>query len=113
MVEVEQHVYMLCMYVCVITVRIFPVITHSRMHKDIDTSDNRDRLNSDRHVLVQAAVTTQLCHHTWKHMYSVKAPAGEEYRTCLKQLKTAKTCEERDHALITTRAQQIKADPFF
>ena len=37
---------------------------HSRIHKDVDTSDNRDRLNSQRHVLVQAAVTTQLCHHT-------------------------------------------------
>ena len=31
-----------------------------------NTSDNRDRLNSEsqRLVLVQAAVTTQLCHHT-------------------------------------------------
>ena len=40
------------------------VLLHTGIHKDIDTSDNRDRLNSQRHVLVQAAVTTQLCHHT-------------------------------------------------
>ena len=40
------------------------VLLHTGIHKDIDTFDNRDRLNSQRHVLVQAAVTTQLCHHT-------------------------------------------------
>ena len=34
-----------------------------RIHKDADASDNRDRLNSRRHVLVQVAVTTQLCYH--------------------------------------------------
>ena len=46
------------MYVCMY------VGIHSRIHKDIDTSDNRDRLNSQRYALVQAVVTTQLCHHT-------------------------------------------------
>ena len=37
---------------------------HSRIHKDIGTSDDLDRPNAPRHVLVRAAVTTQLCHHT-------------------------------------------------
>ena len=27
---------------------------HSRIHKDVDASDKRDRLNPQRHVLVQA-----------------------------------------------------------
>ena len=39
-------------------------LVYSRVRKDVDTSDNRERLNSQRHVLVQAAVTTRLCHHT-------------------------------------------------
>ena len=33
-------------------------------------------------------------------MYSVKAPAGEDYRIRLKELETAKTCDERQRALI-------------
>ena len=40
------------------------VYLHSRVHEDIDTSNNRDRLNSQRHMLVQATVTTQLRYHT-------------------------------------------------
>ena len=36
--------------------------SESRIHEDIDTS--RGRLTPRRHVLVQAVVTTQLCHHT-------------------------------------------------
>ena len=152
---------------------------HSRIHKDIDTSDDRDRLNSQRHVLVQAAVTTQLCHHTChlpqrqrkgnqtshlgrgtnnprnqsdcnisprsttsrrqdglnsrcnttanssrpkrcatmpagktdpmgaRVLYSEKAPAGGENRPrmCLKELETARTCDQAERALIKTRAQ--------
>ena len=38
-------------------------------------------------------------------MYSVKAPAGDEYRMCLIELETAKTCDERERALIRTWAQ--------
>ena len=38
-------------------------------------------------------------------MYSVNAPEGEEQRTCLKEVETAKTCVERERALIKTRAQ--------
>ena len=38
------------MYVCMIT---------SRIRKEIGTSASRDRLNPQRHVLVQAAVTTR------------------------------------------------------
>ena len=34
------------------------------MYDYADASDNRDRLNSRRHGLVQAAVTTERCHHT-------------------------------------------------
>ena len=37
-------------------------------------------------------------------MYSVTSPAWEEYRMCLKQLDTARTCDERQRALVTTRA---------
>ena len=35
-----------------------------------------DRLNSQRHVLVQAAVTTQLCHHTCHLPQGVKGQCG-------------------------------------
>ena len=56
---VEKGQQLAVLYVCMY------VKLHSRTHKDIDTSNNRDQLNSERHVLVQAAVTTQLCHHTW------------------------------------------------
>ena len=37
-------------------------------------------------------------------MYSVKAPAGEEYRMCLNKLEAAKTCDKRERALIKKRA---------
>ena len=32
-------------------------------------------------------------------IYSVKAPAGEEDRMCLKELETAKPCDVRERAL--------------
>ena len=38
-------------------------------------------------------------------MYSVKAPVGEEYRLCLKELEIAKTCEERERALRSAHVQ--------
>ena len=44
-----------CMYVW---------FAHSRIHKGIGTSDNRDRLYPQRRMLVQAVVTVQLCYHT-------------------------------------------------
>ena len=54
------YVIHVCMYVCMYVVIIYnqekrrgEVWLHSRTHKDIDTSDNRDRdrLDSQRHVL--------------------------------------------------------------
>ena len=66
------------MYVCMY------VRLHSRIHKDIDTSGNRDRLNSQRHVLVQAAVTmfTQLCHQTCHLPQGQRTGATTMERAC-------------------------------
>ena len=59
MSEVQKvQTHRCCMYICMYDYILYRI--YSRIHKDIDTSDNRDRLKSQRHVLVQAAVTTQL-----------------------------------------------------
>lgn len=38
--------------------------SHIRIHKEIDTAENLDRLNPYRNVLVQAMATTKLCYRT-------------------------------------------------
>ena len=48
---------------------------HSLIHKDIDTSDNWDRFNAQRPVLVKPVVTTQLCYHT------CRLPKGNSHAT--------------------------------